>query len=992
MYKTIILKDHLNHPYYHWPVTLLTESVEFAAPAKPGYWQLLDGEGNSVPFQVTDMALADGLAVSAKLHFVASLAPGEEKVYHFVPAEAAPVADLDTPFTFTKEADGFAVHYDGRTMRGRVEADEITYEEVACGPVFAETKITCRQGSGTRILWVRIIRQLPFWELREELTGFEDGAAPMELFFEGFDFRRRFSWERPVEKIDDYLIGGKLPVTIEPYENAVPWCQSKYIAFSEENLTAGLFIRDNLDWKEDTYAIWGSHRSFGITFYYENETLRAVFPSKNCARRVAIAVYPESDPVTIRPMWMRYAWINLDKVRRWVLDWEEPQNQYPRFFDKKQGKPCVGGGWHYKDGEMLTGEKMGEIIDKSSGTANDLENVGPVSNREFSVWTFVFDVTADEMTPEQFRRAKAFYAMMAYATQDENYMPTRNMLAGHPNFLTDTISPSGFMAALFPNHPEREMFRQYFDDCITKNLKYHIRPDVAAFRSIGGRHTESLSTYAQGNLRAIIHVGTLLHKCGYKSPLSSPNGAKWLNWFANCLSTPIDGRRLFPQQGAHCRVAEIPYAINEFAQLIEEDFPEVAQRMYAACTGSPLVSFEIDKPEDDPYWYLFTPKTGGVPDLKSEKFTGYGCIFREAVGTPEEISLHVQQLDRGPNYRWGCFENTGNGGIFYYAGGKRYSFVGVEDVGDRNVGAEEGSCGFSVQQGHTFHNIGFHELTEPMFTFPQIKSIKLLADPKIAQYYKYRRASLVGKDYAVLYDAVTHMRARGRFTWSVNAAEDYPHIFQLLPGTGFTETGALTSVPTANYGVVEMKLSQQSKYRAYEGNGNFLTLVSHRPDMQAKRTEFGAQVTLPERTDFVFEDQARIRYAENGLIFDGFSGLITRSADGFSGALLEGTKIGCGSFRAELSGKAGFNFAPTAHGFSGKLQAEETVRFTVCGEMLELEKGSYTWCFDGKLTAERLPDPHFDGLGGFVRDTRRHEFGFSGYDFWEKEKILQYPE
>ena len=992
MYKTIVLKDHLNHPYYNWPVTLLTEPVEFAAPAKPGCWQLLDGEGNSVPFQVTDMALADGLAVSGKLHFVASLAPGEEKVYHFGPAEAAPVADLDTPFTFTKEADGFAVHYDGRTMRGRVEADEITFEEVACGPVFAETRITCRQGSGTRILWVRIIRQLPFWELREELTGFEDGAAPMELFFEGFDFRRRFSWERPVEKIDDYLIGGKLPVTIEPYENAVPWCQSKYIAFSEENLTAGLFIRDNLDWKEDTYAIWGSHRSFGITFYYENETLRAVFPSKNCARRVAIAVYPESDPVTIRPMWMRYAWINLDKVRRWILDWEEPQSQYPRFFDKKQGKPCVGGGWHYKDGEMLTGEKMGEIIDKSSGTANDLENVGPVSNREFSVWTFVFDVTADEMTPEQFRRAKAFYAMMAYATQDENYMPTRNMLAGHPNFLTDTISPSGFMAALFPNHPEREMFRQYFDDCITKNLKYHLRPDVAAFRSIGGRHTESLSTYAQGNLRAIIHVGTLLHKCGYKSPLSSPNGAKWLNWFANCLSTPIDGRRLFPQQGAHCRVAEIPYAINEFAQLIEEDFPEVAQRMYAACTGSPLVSFEIDKPEDDPYWYLFTPKTGGVPDLKSEKFTGYGCIFREAVGTPEEISLHVQQLDRGPNYRWGCFENTGNGGIFYYANGKRYSFVGVEDVGDRNVGAEEGSCGFSVQQGHTFHNIGFHELTEPMFTFPQIKSIKLLADPKIAQYYKYRRASLVGKDYAVLYDAVTHMRARGCFTWAVNDLDEYPAIFQLLPNAPFTEVGAVDGVQTANYGVEKMDPTRRSKYRKYEGNGNFLTLVSHRPDMQAKRTEFGAQVTLPERTDFVFEDQARIRYAENGLIFDGFSGLITRSADGFSGALLEGTKIGCGSFRAELSGKAGFNFAPTAHGFSGKLQAEETVRFTVCGEMLELEKGSYTWCFDGKLTAERLPDPHFDDLGGFVRDTRRHEFGFSGYDFWEKEEILQYPE
>ena len=75
MYKTVVLKDHLNHPYYHWPVTMLTESVEFAAPAKPGCWQLLDGEGNAVPFQVTDVEVSHGLAVSAKLHFVASLAP-----------------------------------------------------------------------------------------------------------------------------------------------------------------------------------------------------------------------------------------------------------------------------------------------------------------------------------------------------------------------------------------------------------------------------------------------------------------------------------------------------------------------------------------------------------------------------------------------------------------------------------------------------------------------------------------------------------------------------------------------------------------------------------------------------------------------------------------------------------------------------------------------------------------------------------------------------
>ena len=146
MYKEIILKDYLNHPYYHWPVTMLTEPVEFVEPVQPGAWQLLDGEGKAVPFQVTDMELSDGLVTRANLHFVASLAPGEEKVYSFVPAEASAEGKLDTPFCFAQEADGFAVHYEGRTVRGRVTAEEITFEEVANGPIFAETKITCRQG------------------------------------------------------------------------------------------------------------------------------------------------------------------------------------------------------------------------------------------------------------------------------------------------------------------------------------------------------------------------------------------------------------------------------------------------------------------------------------------------------------------------------------------------------------------------------------------------------------------------------------------------------------------------------------------------------------------------------------------------------------------------------------------------------------------------------------------------------------------------------
>lgn len=985
MYASIHLQDHLNHPAYHWPLSLLTEPVRFPQPVKPGFWQLVDGQGRPVPFQTTDHVVENGLVTALNLHFLSDLPTGGSRDFRFIPAESPPASfPADCPFSLTAEPEAgcFHIAYGTRRMTCRLNFEHIAWETLCAGSIFTEVEIRCCSGRKRHVLHLRLIRQLPFWELRETLEGFDGTEPPMELYFDGFDFNKRFSWKRPVEQLDDYLLDGKLPVTLCPYENWVPWCQSKFIAFSEEAVTAGLFVRSCLEWKEETFPLWGSRRSFGVSFYCKDGTLSACFPRRNGSRSMAIAVYPGNDLTAIQDMWLRCGWLDLNKVRQWVLDWEEPQQQYPLFFDPAQ---------FVKDPPAP--EDMDRLFYAQSVPVNDPLLCSPGSTtREFADWVPRIDVTAARMTPVQFAHVKAFFAFMAYATAEEDFFPTRNMLAGHPNFLVDALAAAGFAAALFPHHPHRMAFFRVFDDAIAKNLQYHLRPDVAAYNSLGGRHTESPGCYSRYHLRILMLNTVLLAKSGFHPAALSPQGAKWLNWFINILSAPVDGRRLFPEQGAHCYSPEIPYAVNLYAQLLEPYYPELAQNTYAVCQGSPLVNWILPL-EHDPYRTLFTPKTGGTVSLQSEKFTGYGCILREAVGTPEEISLHVQQLDRGPNYRWGNFENTGNGGIFYYAAGKRYSMVSTEDGGDLAVGAEVGSCGFCVRKGHTFHNIGFRELTEPMYVFPQIKSIQLLADPHIAQYYKYRRASLVGKDYAVLYDAVTHMRASGRFTWSVHYAEEYPQIHQLLPGVGFTEVSAGNAdILTSNGDNRTIPDQCLTKYRTYEGHGNFLTVVTHRKELSAEKTAFGAKVTLPGREDLLFESQARIRYAENGICFDGFSGIICQQGADLSGALLEGSKIGCGDFLAGLSGKGGFCFARDGRCWSGKLQAEETVSFTVCGQTVSAEKGSYSWCFDGALTLHRLPDRAYDRSADFIRDTRRHEFGFNGYDFWDEGELLHYPE
>lgn len=1005
---TIAWRDPLNRNGFRWPKTLISENVIFEEPVIPQDLCLKDKTGKRIPFQLSDIRKSHNGTYAATLHFLSDLTEGEEKSYSLHTDEQGSSTCFDAP----KPMFELEIHQESHQIRiaamQHIMTLTLPFENICCktildGAIFTDYEINCFEQQKTYTLTIRVIRDLPFVEIRESMRGFaKSDHLYTTLHFCDFPFRDRYSWGRPVEKVDAYLReNGKLPVTLMPYENCIPWFQTKYIAFSTPNLSAGLFIRDNEEWKEESYPIWSSNRSFGIQFFYDNDQLSAQFPMKNGTRSTALAVFPGNDPTQIRRLWTWYAFLNLNKVRRWKLEWDEPQEQYPRFFSPSIGQPWPADSWFCKKGEYLNGNKMDAVIDEQSPSVQSLcgkdsEGMGPVENREFAVWTTVFDITANQMTPAQFDRAKAFFAFMAYATKDENYMPTKNLLAGHPNFLADTSSVSGFFSALFPNHPQAEKFREYFNNTVAANLRYHVRPDVAAYESVGGRETENTGCYSMAMLRPYANVCSLFARCGYSLPLNCKNGAKWLNWIVNTLSAPVAGRRIIPQQGAHCRCSEIPYVVNQFAQFLEADYPDLAKNAYAMCSGSELVAFETNSPSDDPYWSLFERRAYDRVSLNSVKFTGYGCIFREAVGTPDEISLHIQQLDKGPNYRWGTFENTGNGGIFYYAAGKRYSFVAPEDTGDRNLGAEEGSCNFTVLCGHTYRNIGFHDLTEPMYAFPLIKQIKLLAGDEIRSFYKYRRVSLVGKDYAVFYDAVTHMRTFGRFNWTVNACEDYPQIWQLRPGAAPTSPRKLASeFITGNGDANSLPENLQSKSVYFEGNGNFLTIVSHRKDMIVRNMSFGAEVILPERRDLLFEDQAKIYYQENDLRFEGYSGIISIGKNRtISGAMLEGHTIAVRDFCAELRGKAGLFFCKESEkeGWHGELYAAEPSQINICGQDRTVVAGHYIWSMNAELEMHRMPDHAYDTSKEFVRDTRRHEFGFNGYDFDDIGEILTYPE
>ena len=157
------------------------------------------------------------------------------------------------------------------------------------------------------------------------------------------------------------------------------------------------------------------------------------------------------------------------------------------------------------------------------------------------------------------------------------------------------------------------------------------------------------------------------------------------------------------------------------------------------------------------------------------------------------------------------------------------------------------------------------------------------------------------------------------------------------------------------------------------------------------------------------------------MSFTGKSGIISIHKDGtVRGALLEGTRIGVGNLQICLEGRGAVFFekqemakaaggvdvhsadedvqAAGAEGtaaaglWSGLITADEFCSLRINDRTVLVEKGKYRWKLGADIELRKLPERTYTGINGFVRDTRRHEWGFLGTDFKDTGEILTYPE
>ncbi|WP_328460642.1 fibronectin type III domain-containing protein [Streptomyces sp. NBC_00448] len=833
--------------------------------------------------------------------------------------------------------------------------------QVEHGPLFATHRLDYRFTGGARYTaTVRVLHGCDFVELAEEATGFDTEGAAWELHWEGCAPTHRFSSAWPFSQdprdhadptspevyhwlgIDEPIVVGdsgedpsfsgpggrerpreRMAFTVGPYAPSYAWGVRPHATFWDRvgGDAMGVFIRDHARWEDHEYAGWASADTLQIRFRHDG-VLHWTWPLRTGTRSTGIAFYHHARDLevlrgrramTYQSTYVRHLhhWqgtLSLDRVKDWRLT----------YHGKRPEPLCTEGEFDTPEqfvDALLYGSEGPRLIANGVNELAGYLNIGqrPLYDRLLDG----YDRFADRLDAGQRARVDALLLLTGYVSAGEEIGPLRRMMGGHPNFLADGKAALACLAWLFPEHEAAGEWLDQFEKFCELSGVFHTRPALPSRHARPGRWTESLSTYVWAFLRPAAQGNFLGRQADGRNRMATPEFAALGDWLVHALSAPIDVtgtgelRRLHPAQGAHAYwPRRPPIEMRLLGEALHRYRPLVAEHLM---WGSDPTARRLDSPPDAPDPWHVTVRSAGErgtnPRLRSAKYTGYGVTLRAGVDRPDEVAVFLQQVDRGPNYRWGIADDNGNGHLYYYAAGRSYSGHGPEDAGDRRVPDATFATSCAVWRDGAFRGIGNHTLDRPMYDLGGAQYAEITSDPgsPIGELYLGRSVLLVGGDYLVTYDAFAPGQ-RMVWTWSVptaangHDANSYGHLADAMPFIhvvrGVREDGALDGT-FATDGTRGVRLEG----RADGSNGNTLAVVSHRDDLTvapASSTPWGAKVRTPHSVDHVFRHQAATHYepkavdfAGEGLRFTGTAGVIRLFDDGGRElALFHGSAVG----------------------------------------------------------------------------------------------------
>jgi len=783
--------------------------------------------------------------------------------------------------------------------------------------------------------------------------------------------------------------------------------QTPIMSFWEEKEKArelGVFVYNHNKWNDKQYGVWQPTTDLCVNFSYKDKNLHFKYPIITGTRSTAISFFDKNAGEKavsdfnqklnsiavkggeIKPneiayrysqlLHQQYASLSLNRIKDWDLTYninaKRPENPFPANLNNK-----------------LTVDKLfNEIVTSPMAYyplgLNFNPGIHSIKHRlVYSEFIEGYLQNYKSLTEKQRQTVEALFLIGGYVNTLEEMNAIRTCLAGTANMAADGWCVAPQMSHLFPEHPMAKEWMDFFEKDLELYGLFYTRPEVKAYESKGGRWLESLATYNWAYFRPTTFTNIASEQFDSKNRFANPYMVERAKWMVDMLTAPVYTQngikgysaqtvsgwkpgddmtedkgleRGYTPHGAHGGgiFYKRPAQVIQIANWMENYNPILSENM--KWTGKMGESVEHKKNETD--WLSVFKKnypeqnTGTNPHLKSCKYTGHGIVLRAGVDTPEELSIHLDQVDKGPNYRWGNQAQGNSGGIYFYAQGQILTGHENEIAGDHDANNLDGLTNFGIMKNGEFRTIGMNELTSPLYDFEIAQFAELTSaagkDKYVWPEYVSRSIMLIGTDYFIIYDETgTNWQASNRFSWFIPKKSDFPKIqFLSKPARGDHWSVAQTN-------------NSKGFYR--DSEGSLLTLISHkRKDVIVSG---GKSVTIPllenenisefvkdrkinmpqgvvdiktsQSSDLIFRNRDSINYETTNESFKGKAGVIRRFKNGdLQLSIFKGIEIGADGFSLEYDSKSNAAFGLTRKkdgSIIGIYKASDTVHASFSG-------------------------------------------------------------
>lgn len=344
---------------------------------------------------------------------------------------------------------------------------------------------------------------------------------------------------------------------------------------------------------------------------------------------------------------VRLGRLELDRVKDWVLDYDEP-SRYPRLFVdagdvermRQRARQHLASQQHIrwvsylctddpKTGDMLIAETLGglEKFVRTFAT-EDYGHMMYAINGGVLAHAADVALAVPHLAPEQRAAMLRYLAAMTYNGLSPDYVPPREagFAWGSANMMSQLRARGALHAALLPNHPEGKKWRSYLTDWMTAYVESQVNP-----------HGATLECPHYSGMVFELGIVPLLamSRCGGTMDLSAAM-ARFAKAARVRMGTllPYDlrgGFRSCPPIGDGYYAPDETFPI--LAALFERADPPLARNlMWAASeTGRALGGHPT------PTGILIDPgKAAARPDLGSEHYEGMGFVMRNGFPRHDE--------------------------------------------------------------------------------------------------------------------------------------------------------------------------------------------------------------------------------------------------------------------------------------------------------------------------------------------------------------------